>query len=129
MRQFKVRFHLGAGENFMHWRVENTKTGEVFFYNPEKFRLIMHNCYLRNQKSAANKINQGANKSVCAWVECESVYKIDPQRPKNSIMEFKEFFKYNPRITPYWRSETDVNIDGKSYSKIVSKNNKLGYWK
>ena len=69
---YKVRFHLGAGENFMKWQVKSPD-GTVKFYKPEEVGILMTGCFLRNQKGTAEKIHAGANKTVCAWVEAQLV--------------------------------------------------------
>lgn len=67
--KIQVRFHLGAGKNFMKWQVK--EDGRVSYFDPETTNLVLINAKLRNQIETAKKINQGANKTVCAWVECD----------------------------------------------------------
>lgn len=99
MKKIKVRFNLSRGKNYMKWKVEYpNKTVE--YYDPEQVQLILTNAQLRNYKKVAEKIYNGANKSVCAWVLCDSV--------EIKTTDFKELndsfdrIKYNPRIKPNW---------------------------
>ena len=59
---FKVRFNLGRGENYQKWQITNNSNGEVSYLVPESFNLELRGCTLRNQKGAADKIYEGANK-------------------------------------------------------------------
>ncbi len=43
---FKIRFHLGAGSNFMSWQVKNGK--DVNYYDPGKFSILAIDCKLKN---------------------------------------------------------------------------------
>lgn len=99
LRPYKVRFHLGAGENYMKWRIEDTRTGEVRFYSPDSTVINMKKIKFRNNRKTAEKIHSGANKTVCAWVEAESVHitSIDGQPLAAAERVF-----YNPKIAPYW---------------------------
>ena len=65
--KYKVRFNLGRGDNYMKWKV-STPSGEATYHNPDDVLIIMKGCKLFNQKGSANKIYEGANKTVCAWV-------------------------------------------------------------
>ena len=96
---YKVRFHLGAGEHFMHWQVKNVKTNHIEYIPPEKFSIVMHECKLRNHKSTAKKINEGANKTVCAWIECEDL-RITSRTIPGSVLDWE--LRYNPRVEPRW---------------------------
>lgn len=117
---FKVRFHLGKGKNFMHWRVENTTTSEVIFYNPKEVQLILKGCFLRNQKATATKIHNGANKSVCAWVECEAIeFVLNDFITPNGIQ-----LSYNPKVTPNWILD-GKDVDSQTFNKLTSLENKL----
>jgi hypothetical protein len=120
MKNYKCRFHLGAGEHFLHWRIENLKTKEVNFYNPKEYSFTFTKAFLRNQKSTAKKINEGANKSVCAWIECDNVITV-----KNSILPDNLLqVSYNPKIAPNWRANNE-NVDGRKYETLVTFDNKV----
>lgn len=121
-REFKVRFHLGKGENFMKWRVENMITGKVEFFNPKKYDLELENCKLYNQIGAASKIFGGENKTVCAWVMAE---KITILIGGNCWIDEKDFISYNPRILPYWRDFWDNNIDKKEFTWLETQGRQL----
>ena len=74
--KYQVRFNLGKGNNYMKWKV-STPSGKATYHNPEDVLIVMKGCKLFNQKGSANKIYEGANKTVCAWVECNDVDIID----------------------------------------------------
>ena len=121
MKKIKVRFNLSRGKNFMKWKVEYpNKTSE--YYDPEQVQLILTNAQLRNYKKVAEKIYNGANKSVCAWVLCDSV--------EIKTTDFKELndsfdrIKYNPRIKPNWTINKEI-ADNEFIELIISENNKL----
>lgn len=116
-RIIKIRFHLGAGENFMKWRIENVNDKDVAFYSPEEMIALMTNCKLYNQKATANKIHNGANKTVCAWIMCESFEFVE------QVTTFGEQIKYNPRVIPHWVDSEGNNVDKKEYVSM-SINNK-----
>lgn len=126
---YKVRFHLASGPNFMHWQVKSKETENVLFFNPEKYRLYMHDCKLINQPSTAKKIYQGMNKSVCAWIECSSFGIVherdwnDCQKPYYVQRKFQ--LNYNPRIVPYWHNCDFENIDKKVYKELATIKNKV----
>lgn len=120
---FKCRFHLGKGKNFMHWRIENMNTGEVKFYEPSKVTFTFTNAFLRNQKGAATKIHNGANKTVCAWIECETVEAKElAENSLNPLIDKR--ITYNPKVSPNWFLEGD-NVDGMTFEKIVTIDNKV----
>jgi hypothetical protein len=115
-----VRFHLLAGKNFMKWQVKKGKT--VRYYDPNKFHLEMTDCKLRNYPSVALKIFKGKNKTVCAWIDCKNIM-IYPANTKT--ISAKRTIRYNPRISPYWRSGNGRNIDNRHYDYIVSSGTQL----
>jgi hypothetical protein len=119
MKSIKVRFNLGAGENYMKWKIDIP--GEPARYiNPDAVQLRMTGCTVKNQKSTASKIHQGANKSVCAWILCNEISILtDLDAP--SITQLKNFeqLSYNPRVQPNWLCGGN-NVDGESYDNIVS---------
>lgn len=121
MKKIKVRFNLSRGKNFMKWKVEYpNKTVE--YHDPEQVQLILTNAQLRNYKKVAEKIYNGANKSVCAWVLCDSV-----EIKTTDFKELNDLFdriKYNPRIKPNWTINEEI-ADYEFMELIISENNKL----
>lgn len=112
---FKVRFHLGAGKNYKHWRIE-TPEKQVTFYNPDSFNFKLIDCKLHNQKGTAKKIHDGGTKNVCAWIMCKEVIITDS-------IEEGLVLSYNPRIEPNWRCE-EKNCDDMEFKEIhiINKN-------
>lgn len=114
-RRFKIRFHLGAGDNFAKWRIENTDTGDVDFINPSEYSLRLENCKLYNQKGSAEKIFEGSNKTVCSWImvsKCAILTSCDINVSEEIIIF------YNPRVKPYWRDSEGNNIDKKEFNTL-----------
>lgn len=110
---FKVRFHLAAGENYKKWQVK--QGSEVTYYDPEHVCLIMTNCRLRNSKQIAQKIKEGANKTVCAWIECENLVVQEIHNNNNQNPDIT----YNPRVQPHW-VEDGKDVDNQRYSSLYT---------
>lgn len=101
---YKVRFHLGQGEHYLHWQVSNK--GRKTYYKPDEVTLEMKGCKLHNTSTIANKIHKGEHKSVCAWILCKSVKVCKPKATKGEKISF------NPRLVPYWCDTHGNNLDG-----------------
>lgn len=119
---YKVRFHLGQGEHFMHWQVTDLSTKKVNYYDPKRFHLNMSGCTLKNQPSTAKKIHDGAHKTVCAWIIADTVRPIVilQRDPKMVRLQSDVQASYNPRVAPYWRDQDGNNIDNKTFRNIFS---------
>lgn len=118
----KVRFNLSAGKNYMKWKVEYPDR-KPEYYDPNEFQLVLGGCTLKNHKKTAEKIHQGASKTVCAWVLCSSIaiYKADKYNTEGLPQ-----IKYNPRVRPNWMWDDEV-MDGCSLPTMVTNVNKLFY--
>ena len=117
MKRHKVRFNLSKGKNYLKWKVEYPD-GNVMYYYPTGVQLVMGECTLKNYKKTAEKIHNGANKSVCAWVLCETLeLKFD-----DFITDDTTQIKFNPRVQPNWVVDGEVS-DGKKLNTIHS----IGY--
>ena len=116
MRSYKVRFNLGKGKNYMKWKIQHPD-GTVEYHSPSEVQLLMHDCILKNHKKTAQKIYDGANKTVCAWVLCKSLaIKRDGFIQVDTV---GDRVKYNPRVTPHWMLNGE-NVDGRALEKIFS---------
>ena len=120
MKRIKVRFNLGAGKNFMKWKIERPD-GIISYHSPKEVQLVMAGCVLKNQKTTALKIFQGANKTVCSWILCES---IEIRVPKISKINELDRVSYNHRVTPNWIFQGSV-ADGTRFNNLVSLDNKV----
>jgi hypothetical protein len=116
MKKAKVRFNLGRGKNYMKWKIEHSEG--VVYLSPDEFNLKMTNARLRNRRSTANKIKDGANKSVCSWILCDEC-------DVTKLQHFGEQVRYNPRINPFWMDENENNIDGASYDVLYTNERKI----
>lgn len=126
MSKRKVRFNLGRGKNYLKWKVEipnESNKSNTFYYDPNLYQLVMTGCILKNNKKTSEKIFNGSNKSVCAWILCDMVEikKIDHKiiLPSNLTQ-----IRYNPRIQPNWIIN-DSNADNLEIDMIVSDGKKL----
>jgi hypothetical protein len=99
----------------MKWKVEYPD-GRTEYHHPTGIQLIMEGCQLKNYRKTAQKIFAGANKTVCAWVLCESL-EIRTERFIKDKQEKR--VRYNPRVTPNWMYK-DVIADGKTFERLYS---------
>ena len=128
---YKVRFHLGRGKNFMNWQVtSNLNTGDgtgakhiVSYINPQENQLAMLGCKLSVQPTAAQKIHDGANKTVCAWIECEAVQVLEVNRLKPNEQDYR--IKFNPRQSPNWTDGYNNVVSGNEYEILFTNDRTL----
>jgi hypothetical protein len=113
---YKIRFHLAHGVHYQNWQVKIDR--KVVYYDPEIVSLVMMNCKLKNHKTVAEQIYRGSHKTVCAWIECDILQIVSPQ--KESSVEII----YNPKIAPYWR-KNDLNIDDHEFKLIYTSGKKV----
>ena len=121
--KIKVRFNLGRGPNYMKWKVQYP-SGSVEYCNPQTSQLILKGCTLKNNRKTAEKIFNGEDKVVCAWILCEDIqvnYNII-----DSIDDLSDNrLSYNPRVNPYWVLGKETPADGFKFNEISSIHNKL----
>lgn len=89
----KLRFHLAAGKNFMHWQV--TTSNGIQYFDPDTTQFRLTGCELKNNLRQATKIYNGGDKSVCAYVQFQIIEIVHG-------VEVGEQVRYNPRVLPYW---------------------------
>ena len=124
-RKYQVRFHLAKGENYMKWQVKNLSNGEVSFYDPEQYQVVMYDCILKNQKTTAKKINCGANKTVCAWIRAGHVVIRNLGSQSEYPYGITYEVSYNPRVNPFWRNFQGIDVDNTEWGEILTANRKL----
>ena len=112
--KYQVRFNLGKGKNFMKWKV-SYPSGTAKYYEPSEVLIIMNGCKLVNHKGTAKKIFDGANKTVCAWVECDGVKVIDKVVTQSEARQVC----YNPRVTPHWVLDNEV-VDKGEFEELFT---------
>jgi len=127
MAKIKVRFHLAKGENYLHWQV---KIGEnVVYYDPSEVCLMMTNARLVNHKSTAQKIFEGQNKTVCAWVSCDALGVVATGSLEavglTNNTDLEDQIVYNPKRQPNWVNVYGDILDGTTHKKIISIENRL----
>lgn len=138
---YKVRFHLSKGVNYMKWQItgdasSKKPSGKPFYCDPSTVSIQMINAKLVNHVATATKIKCGANKTVCAWIECENlvIYRDDTAGGKSSINHINKVVRkthmklsYNPRITPNWVGHNNTNMDKAENLNIFSYGKELFY--
>lgn len=123
MKRIKVRFHLGRGVNYRHWRIQYPN-GDVQFVHPTQFQIHLIGCQVKNSKKTSQRIFEGYEKVVCAWILCDEVRIVS--HPFYSEANCDRL-TYNPKVTPNWVCNgTDVdnanfgfifNVDYRLYIK------------
>lgn len=121
IKRTKIRFNLGRGQNYYKWKISHPN-GLVEYLSPTDVQLVMMNCELVNNKKASEKIFNGANKRICAWILCEKL--LIKRSNFNQSDVSGEYIKFNPRIEPYWVLR-GVNADGAILNKIETVDYKL----
>jgi len=116
--KFQIRFNLGAGDNYKKWKVTSPQ-GDVQYIEPNEVNIFMEGCKLCNQKGTATKIFEGANKTVCAWVEADNV-DIIRKYDENDFIVVGDEVSYNPRVAPNWIYNNE-NADKSEFSDLVTK--------
>jgi hypothetical protein len=114
VNKIKVRFNLGRGKNYLKWKVES-KSGVEYYY-PTEVQLILHNCVLKNNRKMAEKIFNGMNKNVCAWIVCDS---ITIKHENFNKVWVKDRLTYNPRKQPYW-VYNNFEVDNDRFDEITT---------
>lgn len=115
----RVRFHLGAGKNYMQWQITH-HDGRVTYHDPSTSTLTIWQGRLRNQRGTAERIHAGASKTVCAWIEAE---KVDVDRGVSAVMGGTQA-SYNPRVAPHWLMNGQ-NVDGRRFSLLTTAGNRV----
>lgn len=105
----KVRFNLGK-KHYKQWQVCDGKNKT--YYNPQEVTLVLTNCKLHNNPKTAQKIFEGSHKTVCSWIQCETVQVL----PANIIIG--NTISYNPRIKPFWFDHEGNNIDKHKFTTL-----------
>ena len=125
---YKIRFHLGRGDNFMKWQVKTIVSDGyddiVQYFEPEKYQLAMFDAKLRVQLGASKKIHEGACKTVCAWVECENLQILGTADwVKPNVSDF--YVRFNPRHNPNWVDLAENILNDDEYSLVVTQDRNL----
>jgi hypothetical protein len=117
----EVRFHLGRGENYMHWQIkimQGRKKVDEYYYDPFYYQLEMVGCKLINKLNKAKKVHDAGVKDVSGWVRCAEVI-INNEIGVDNL----EKLYYNPIRDPQWRRESDAGEfawDNTEYSTLIT---------
>ena len=122
MGRFRVRFNLARGEKtYRLWQVRD-EMGNPSHYDPDKFKLVMTDCKLHNNRNAAENILDGGYRRVCGWIVCSSYEVVLMKEPMVGTKD--EHIMYNPKFTPYWVMN-GVNMDGTTHELIYTSGRKI----
>lgn len=126
-KEKRLRYHLARGEFYKHWQLKNTRTGKPVYFNPEDTSFLLRDVKLYNRRYAAQKIYEGANKGVCAWLSIKGQIKI--HIPEFDTSGMVEIF-YNPKEVPFWTYKTrvpglEVDLDLKEFDKVIINKTKI----
>lgn len=118
-KRIKVRFNLSRGKNYMKWKVEYP-SGQVSYYHPTDIQIVMKKCQLKNNRKTAEKIFNGENKSVCAWILCDDIQVKYSMFEQFDEFEHSQRLMYNPRKLPHWTLDniSKINLDGSHFERI-----------
>ena len=119
MKKVKVRFNLGLGKNYMKWKIEIPGFSPIYL-DPGMTQLKMEECTVKNQRKTAEKIFQGAHKTVCAWILCDRILIDTPGTyPVGNTQ-----LSYNPRVQPNWLCAHEI-VDNHVYNNITTNGKNL----
>jgi len=118
---YKVRFHLGAGEHFMHWQIKHQNV--TAYHDPSKVQLALFDAKLVVQPSTAKKIHEGACKTVCAWIQCQEVQILPLDRIGKNETDFN--VRFNPRVDPNWTDAAGNIVSSEEYPIIFTNDRSL----
>jgi hypothetical protein len=111
----KVRYHLQHGEHYMHWQFKETLSNQVSYHDPKENIIKLYGCVLHNNVNLATKIYLGKNKDVCAWIKCRG---MGLEFELTSIPSWCTKLNYNPKVLPYWHTNSGRNIDGLAFDTL-----------
>lgn len=112
-KSIKVRFNLGRGMNYLKWKV-TYPDGDIVYYDPNVVQLVMTDCVFKNQKKTAQRIFDGGEKVVCAWILCKHIQIHDHYRLHT---DDSRQVRYNPRVQPNWLYDGQI-MDGDGMPKL-----------
>jgi len=104
----------------MKWQVKDSNG--TSYYETNGFRALLTSVKLVNKKAIADKIFNGQNKTVCAWIEFDDII-ILPKDERRDV-SYNDVLKYNPKVKPYWTDDSSQNLDGKQFNivQVVNRN-------
>ena len=108
----KVRYHLQRGPNYKQWQFRHNDT--VWYHDPAYRPIVIKNCRLKNNRRTAERIYNGENKSVCAWVNFDSMELLEPGKKIEGMTKVND----NPKEAPFWRVNGQ-NADGCRFEELV----------
>lgn len=116
---YRIRKHLANGPYKGMWQIKSKDT--VTYADPYEVTLVMFNCKLRNRPTTARRINEGDDKTVCAWIDCSTYMIHSDLHPSGwEKLEDAEYYDYNPRIDPYWVDNFGDNVDNLERDVLVT---------
>ena len=103
----------------MHWQINDSLQETIQYYAPNEVQLVMLDCKLVNRKATALRINQGADKQVCAWVECDKLNVLKTNWTLSESIVLPIY--YNPRKSVHWNGgDFFPNMDGMGFNSLLT---------
>ena len=115
--KYKVRFHLGRGPHYKHWQIRCGK--ELVAYVHPSETLLLFGSKLKNRALTAKRIFEGGPKTVCAWIECDSVARVTVEDSGWSVLDGSDYFQFNPRHYPAWLNSYSEECDDKEAPVVL----------
>tara|TARA_Y100000592_G_scaffold79405_1_gene125214 strand:+ start:116 stop:448 length:333 start_codon:yes stop_codon:yes gene_type:complete len=103
----------------MKWQVFDKQENTKDYFDPDSKSIFMKNCELGNHPTTAQKIYDGENKTVCAWVSCDDYQVWDNDRFTLSTNAMTHY-KYNPKKNPHWFTDNHDNRDGLKLDTMIT---------
>lgn len=122
---YKVRFHLGRGDHYMHWQIRGPGGYEAYF-NPDEFVLNMFDCQLISNERIAKRVNASGKKDVCGWIKTAWV-NCDPA-PRTECDWFDNLPRvwYNPIVDTDWHMQNiDSPVTGWKFRHLATKGKRV----
>ncbi len=77
MVEKRLRYHLARGEFYKHWQMKRSeKNSKPVYFNPEDTSFLLNDVKLYSKRNVAQKIYEGENKTVCAWLAINNQVKV-----------------------------------------------------
>ena len=98
---YEVAFHLAAGDYKNMWQIK-CPDGSIKYRDPATTQLKMVKATFRNRPNEARKIQEGGNKTRCAWVQADDVQIRDLTKCEEVPPTDWTYVRFNPNVSEYW---------------------------
>jgi hypothetical protein len=109
---YKIRFHLGRGDDFMKWQVKTLVSDGSYvvqYFEPEKYQLAMFDAKLKVQLGTSKKIHEGALGTADLVKPCENDF----------------YVRFNPRNNPNWTDRYSNIMNDEEFEILMTDNRSI----